>query len=232
MTPKDKIPSWMLQSENYSPPVGKDSFIDKSILALLALLSKIRAGDTPAQKKFSVSAVIKLPLTLIFALAVSLARGTAFLSVAGTLLLISLALLPALKLRRVLAVGIVAAAFSAVVMLPAFFFGAGSFLLPVKVFMTVCAVNILAQTTRQTKLLAALKIFRMPDIFIFVLDITVKYILLLGEFTLEMLYALRLRAVGRGKNKTAKLSGVAGTMFLKSREMAEEMHAAMQCRGA
>jgi cobalt/nickel transport system permease protein len=76
-----------------------------------------------------------------------------------------------------------------------------------------------------------LKIFFIPDIFIFVLDIAIKYILLLGEYTLNMLYALRLRSIGRNNNKYTSLSGIAGTMFTRSREMAEEMHAAMECRG-
>jgi len=67
--------------------------------------------------------------------------------------------------------------------------------------------------------------------FILVLDITLKYITLLGDFALSMLYALRLRSVGKNDGKTASLSAVAGTMFLKSKEMAEEMYAAMECRG-
>jgi cobalt/nickel transport system permease protein len=46
-----------------------------------------------------------------------------------------------------------------------------------------------------------------------------------------MLYALKLRSVGRNHDKTASLSGVAGTVFLKSKEAAEEMYAAMECRG-
>ena len=46
-----------------------------------------------------------------------------------------------------------------------------------------------------------------------------------------MLYALKLRSVGRNDGKTASLAAVAGTMFLKSKEMAEEMYSAMECRG-
>jgi cobalt/nickel transport system permease protein len=46
-----------------------------------------------------------------------------------------------------------------------------------------------------------------------------------------MLHALKLRSVGRNAGKTASLSGVAGTLFLVSKEMAEEMYGAMECRG-
>ena len=46
-----------------------------------------------------------------------------------------------------------------------------------------------------------------------------------------MLYSLKLRSVGRNKSKYTSLSGIAGTMFIKSKEMAEDMYAAMECRG-
>ena len=50
---------------------------------------------------------------------------------------------------------------------------------------------------------------------------------MLGEFTLEMLYALKLRSVGKNRNKYGSLGGIAGTLFVKSREMSEEMSGAM-----
>ena len=71
----------------------------------------------------------------------------------------------------------------------------------------------------------------LPDIFILVLDITIKYIVLLGEFSLNIFYSLKLRSVGKNKNKYTSLSGIAGTMFIKSKEMAEDMYSAMECRG-
>jgi cobalt/nickel transport system permease protein len=58
-----------------------------------------------------------------------------------------------------------------------------------------------------------------------------KYIVMLGDFTLNMLYALKLRSIGRNQSKYTALSGIAGTMFIKSKEMAEEMYYAMECRG-
>jgi cobalt/nickel transport system permease protein len=42
---------------------------------------------------------------------------------------------------------------------------------------------------------------------------------------------LKLRSVGRNKEKYTSVSGVAGTMFIKSKEMSEEMYEAMECRG-
>ncbi|MCR5792382.1 MAG: energy-coupling factor transporter transmembrane protein EcfT, partial [Lachnospiraceae bacterium] len=60
---------------------------------------------------------------------------------------------------------------------------------------------------------------------------TLKYIVLLGDLCLQILYALRLRSVGRNNQKHTSAGGVLGVTFLKSREMAGEMFQAMECRG-
>ncbi|MCJ7690687.1 MAG: energy-coupling factor transporter transmembrane protein EcfT, partial [Clostridiaceae bacterium] len=39
------------------------------------------------------------------------------------------------------------------------------------------------------------------------------------------------RSVGKNKNKSTSASGIIGTMFIKSKEMAEDMYGAMECRG-
>ena len=79
--------------------------------------------------------------------------------------------------------------------------------------------------------IGALKRFFFPDLFIFVFDITIKYIVMLGEFALQMLYALKLRSVGRNRSKYGSIGGVGGMLFIKSRNMSEEMYYAMECRG-
>jgi cobalt/nickel transport system permease protein len=100
-----------------------------------------------------------------------------------------------------------------------------------KVFASITVVGLLSHTTKWSLLTKALKRFYVPDIFILILDITIKYIYRLGELSLSMFYALKLRSVGRNNKKYTSMAGVAGTMFLESMEMAEEMYHAMECRG-
>lgn len=100
-----------------------------------------------------------------------------------------------------------------------------------KVFVSVTLIGILSAGTSWNKLTASLRSFHIPDIFIFTLDITLKYIAVLGEICMEILTSLRLRSVGQNRKKAQSFSGILGISFLKSREMAEEMYAAMCCRG-
>jgi cobalt/nickel transport system permease protein len=100
-----------------------------------------------------------------------------------------------------------------------------------KVISTVVVVNILSYTTKWHDITKALKFLFIPDVFILVFDITIKYIYILGEFSLEMFYALRLRSIGRNNSKYSSLSKIMGNLFLKSKEMGDEMYSAMECRG-
>jgi cobalt/nickel transport system permease protein len=141
--------------------------------------------------------------------------------------------MPVRDIKATLGVALVMTAFTVVILLPAAFQGNNYSLtmIPPKVFATITAVSVLSRATKWNHIITALRRFRVPSLLIFVLDITLKYIVLLGEFSIEMLRALKLRSVGKNRGKAASLGGVAGTMFLKSRLMAEEMYQAMECRG-
>ena len=98
-------------------------------------------------------------------------------------------------------------------------------------YVSVTLIGILSAGTTWNKLTGSMRTFRIPSLFIFTLDITLKYISVLGEMCADILTSVSLRSVGKNPQKAKALSGVLGISFLKSREMAEEMYAAMCCRG-
>lgn len=122
---------------------------------------------------------------------------------------------------------------SIVLLLPAAFMGNPQALMniTVRVYVSVTLVGILSAGTSWNKLTAGMRTFRIPSLFIFTLDITLKYILVLGELCVDILRSVILRSVGKNSDKAKSFSGVLGITFLKSSEMAEEMYAAMCCRG-
>ncbi|MEA4894042.1 MAG: energy-coupling factor transporter transmembrane component T [Oscillospiraceae bacterium] len=227
------MPEWLLQSENYAPISDKDTFVNKSILSFLSLLSRVRAQSGYEEDRLFVSPVFKLVFTLLYIVLLSVSQSSAFIYMMIVYIALVLCALPGKDIIKVLRGSIVAAVFTLIIMLPALFAGnMYSFtMIPVKVFATITAVNIMSYSTRWDRLIGALKRFHCPDLFIFVFDITIKYIVMLGEFSLEMLYALKLRSVGKNKRKYASLGGIGGTLFIKSKEMSEEMYSAMECRG-
>ena len=228
-----EIPEWLLKDENYIPQSDKDTFVNKSILSLLSILSRIKTQDSNKIARYKVNAALKVAFTFILVTLLSISRNFFFIIIINVYLIAALSLMEAKNIVKILRVSFVMAFFTFVILIPAAFLGNSftSVMITSKVFATITAVNILSHSTRWNSITNALKRFFIPDIFILVLDITMKYIVMLGDFTLNMLYALKLRSVGKNKSKYTSLSGVAGTMFIKSKEMAEEMYNAMECRG-
>ena len=226
------LPSWMCESEAYEPNIDKDGFITKSTQAILGVLAKLK-WNAGKDGRFSASPFLKLCYTLLFILLTACSKNYLFslIMVSGTIL--ALASYPASAMKQILSGTIGAVLFSIFILLPAVFMGNPQILLTIgtKVFLSVTLIGMLSAGTAWNKLTASLRAFHIPDIFIFTLDITLKYIAVLGEICMEILTSLRLRSIGQNKKKAKAFSGILGISFLKSREMADEMYAAMCCRG-
>ena len=92
-------------------------------------------------------------------------------------------------------------------------------------------MNLLSHTTKWSEISKSLKLLFIPDIFIWIMDLTIKYIVLLGEHSIDLLYALKLRSIGITPNKYNSITGIIGNLFVESYKMSEEMFHAMECRG-
>lgn len=170
--------------------------------------------------------------TLVFVLLLSLSRSPSFTLFAAALLLSILAATRGDRILLILKASVPAAALTFLVMLPYALWGnaVGAVTITVKVFLSVTAVTLFSETQGWGRISRALAALHAPALFVLVLDLTFRYVALLGGLSLSMLHALKLRSVGRNADKTASLSAVAGVLFLKSRLMAEEAYAAMECR--
>ena len=101
----------------------------------------------------------------------------------------------------------------------------------VKIILCLLMVNIFNHTTQWNHITAALRKLHIPGVFIFTLDITLKYIVLLGKLIQDLLTSMQLRAVGKHNKKYYSIGGVMGVTFLRGTEMSGQMYEAMRCRG-
>lgn len=227
----NNIPDWLMSEENYSAQADHDGFITKSLLSIIGALSSFRAKSSSYGSKFP--AHLKLILCLIMVLAVSLAQNMFIVYSILAVLLVHMCFLRSDWLLRTFTAAFAAALLSAMILIPSIFLGSpGSVLtVSIKVFTSVGLVGLLAATTEWNRLTACLAAFHIPGVFIFTLDLTLKYIVILGNISVDLLNAVKLRSVGRNRDKKAAVSGVLGVTFLKSRQMADEMYQAMVCRG-
>lgn len=225
-----KLPLWARNEENYTPSRDRDYFISRSLLRIMMVVLALRRQGL-ARSSLPAPGVLAF-LTGFILLAV-LSRTTAFLACQLALELVVLCLFPGKVLARILGSAMLAALFSALLVAPALLLGSSLqvFLIPAKTLITVTAVGLVAELLPWHELTGALRFFHLPDEVVFILDTTLRNILLLGQMAENLLTALKLRSVGRNRHKARAISGVLGVLFLHSRYLSVKMYEAMVCRG-
>ena len=225
---------WLFKEDDYKPPEDKNPFIDRTILSVFKVLAKIEGGShRKSGSIYEVSPSLKLTFIISFVVFLSITRSIIIMEVmAGIILLVALFLSREDK-KKLAGLEIGVFFITLLMLLPSMMMGnlKNSLIILGKVLATTTMVNILSLTSRWSDMVRALKLFRVPDFFIFVFEITLKYIYLLGRIVEDDLEALKLRSIGKNQRKYSSLSSIMGNLFLKSREMGDEMHSAMECRG-
>ncbi|MCL6459829.1 MAG: energy-coupling factor transporter transmembrane protein EcfT [Gorillibacterium sp.] len=226
------IEDWLLVKEDYHPGKGKDRFIDKSIVSFLKAVALIRqSGYSSSLSRINPS--LRVVTTLLSLVLISLTRSFTFLFIVDGLLLLQMIRLDPRERKRMIVLSLVFPLIALIALIPAMLQGSllYSLLLCQKMVTSILSVHSLSMRTKWSELSRALKSIFVPDLVIWIIDITLKYIVLLGEYSTNLLYALKLRSIGQTKDKFGAVSGVMGNLFLKSCRMGEEMADAMECRG-
>ncbi|MBI3989154.1 MAG: cobalt ECF transporter T component CbiQ [candidate division NC10 bacterium] len=108
-----------------------------------------------------------------------------------------------------------------------------AFFLVLRVATSVSFAVLLVLTTRWPQLLKALRIFKLPQVFVLILGMTHRYLYLLIALIEEMHLAKKSRTIQRdGLRKEQRwVASRIGFLFGKSRRMADEVYQAMISRG-
>lgn len=228
------LESWLYKKDEYIPKEDEDRFIDKSIFSIFNILSMIKRDNRISRNKiYGISSAVKILFTLILILVMSISNNFIYILIINSYLLLYLSLLDKEDIKKIIIVSTFIPLFTLIMLIPSIIFGNyfNSILLSIKILGTVISINILSYTTKWYHITKSLKLFRVPDLFIFILELTIKYIYTLGGISISMLYALKLRSVGKNNKKYYSLSKTIGSLFLKSKDMSEEVYSAMICRG-
>lgn len=228
------IPDWLTKSDTYEPPSKGGSFSLKTINSLGRILARIQA-QKGHEKEHALPALVKLVFLLVLIILIAVLRAPIFILGVTAFVLGYLAFWPPKDIAGILRSAFVASLLSFIIFLPAMIIKpAGIYnnlLVVLKVFLTVACVNIFNHTTQWNHITGALRRIHIPGIFVFTLDITLKYIVLLGRLINDLLTSYTLRAVGRDDKKYSSVGGVMGVTFVIGSEMNRQMYEAMQCRG-
>ena len=92
---------------------------------------------------------------------------------------------------------------------------------------------VLVFTTPWTHVLKALRVFRVPVVFVVILGMTCRYILLMLDTAHEMFESRKSRTVGaltRGEQRRIAILST-GALFSRTLQLSNEVYLAMQARG-
>ena len=228
------LPDWLKEADEYTPQGGGNSFALKTIKSLGAAFSRLKV-QRGHEKGRALPALVKLLLAVCLIISVAVVHNRLFLMAVAAFLLMYLATWPARDIVSILRGALTAAVIAFVIFLPAMLMkpagAANNLQVVAKVFLSVTALEIFNHTTQWNHITGALRKLKLPGIFIFTLDITLKYIVLLGNLIVDLLTALGLRSVGKNNRKYTSVGGVMGVTFVRSTKLSTEMYEAMQCRG-
>jgi cobalt/nickel transport system permease protein len=228
------MPEWMKETDCYVPPKDGGTFAVKTIRALCGIMSRLRV-QKGHEKKHAFPALAKFFLLVAALLVLSLRQDRMVLLAFAAVLQVYLCTWPARDILSIWKPSLAAALLALVLFLPAIILqpeGAPNNLqIVAKIFLSLEMVTIFNHTTQWNHITTALRKLHVPGIFIFTLDIALKYIVLLGTFAGDILTSLRLRSVGKNNKKYQSVGGVMGVTFIRGVEMSREMYEAMRCRG-
>jgi cobalt/nickel transport system permease protein len=228
------MPEWMKKADTYVPPKDGGSFVVKTIKSLSTVMSRLKVQQGH-EKKHALPALLKFFILLAGIIILSLSHNRLVILAFAALLQAYLCMWPAENILSIYKASLAASLLAFVLFLPAMVMNPqgifNNLTIVLKVFLSLEMVSIFNHTTQWNHITGALRKLHVPGIFIFTLDITLKYTVLLGTFIGDILTSLKLRSVGKNNKKYQSVGGVMGVAFIRGAEMSQEMYEAMRCRG-
>lgn len=226
------IPEWLLDTEEYTVRRDRDNFVDRSAKAVLNTISRFRRnGYVPTAK--GVNTVLRLFGILLLIILTASARNFYFVFIMLALSVVLIAVSDGYTIKNLLKILFPIEVLSALILLPSALMGNPHSLISVtaRIFVSVTLIMRLNLNTPWNEIISALKLYRIPDTIIFTINLTIQYIFILSEVCYSMLTALKVRSIGKNRDKQKALSGILGTTFIVAKENAEKTQQAMECRG-
>ncbi|MSS20375.1 energy-coupling factor transporter transmembrane component T [Pseudoramibacter porci] len=188
--------------------------------------------ENASRKPSPVAPALRVGAAVLCILLCALSQNAVYVITVIAVELLRLAMMPPASILRVIKALILPVIFSALIMLPAVFLGHPRTMLTVtmKVLESVMVLAVMNEGLDWREVTAAFSAFKGMAVFVLILDMTMRFLMILGDYSGKLLEAVMLRSVGKTSWKNAKVDGILGTTFLKSRQMAEATEEAMACR--
>ena len=225
---------WLLQKDKYAPKQDRDIFLSRNILTIVGILSNLRRKKNDSNSWiYNVNIFLKIIFTLMFVISLSLTRTILYAVSINIYMLFFLFFVNSYERSRIIKIFFSALIFSALVVVPSLFFYSSLYnagLLVLRISGSIMCVNVLVYSCLPHQITGSLKKWLVPDVIIMIFDLTLKYVVVLGDCAVEIFQVVALRSVGINREKSKTTFSVLGVLFLKSKIYSEDLYNAMVCR--
>lgn len=225
---------WLLQKDEYVPKQDGDIFLSRNILTIVGILSNLRRKKSNDNSWiYDVNIFLKIVFTLVFVISLSLTRSIVFAGSVNAYMLFFLFFVNKYERLRIVKLFFSAILFSVLVVVPSLFFYSSLYnasLLVLRISGSIMCINVLVYSCLPHQITGSLNRWFVPSMIIMIFDLTLKYIVVLGDCAIEMFQGLMLKSVGVNKEKAKTTFSIFGVLFLKSKIYSEDLYNAMVCR--
>lgn len=203
----------------------------RTSLKIMRFISSLMEDDTQPQKS-KILPALRIFACILCILLCALAKNALFVLIVIAVELLRLSMKKAAVIWQILKPVLTAVLFAVIFLLPSIFLGSLRTITTVtmKVFESVLVLSLMNATMSWKEITDAFRTCHMPQIFVFVLDTTVRFLVVLGRYSHAIGEAVSLRSVGKTNWKTSQTGGILGTTFLKAQQLSQETSEAMACR--
>ncbi|BCA87035.1 cobalt permease [Enterococcus saigonensis] len=224
------MPEWLTHQNESLLSDKKDTFLIKNQKGLLFILEKFDASPeknaaTPIHPTLSFLSTIGLLLVM------SLTQSLLVLWICGLYFMGMLLFMPPAKSRQILSKSVVLLIMPLFVYFPSLLLHQANLLFIIRLPFIAFVISHYTETTTSYQLLGLLKRWHLPNIVLFQLDITIKYIYLLAKVLLNMVKGIRARHVGNHHLKMYLGTNLIALVYLRSLDYGKKLQQAMEARG-
>lgn len=224
---------WLFSEDNYCPKSSNDRHLAVNSVRLIRMINRLRPSRGSRTGIYKVSSLVKIITSLLLIMIVTLGSDQSVIVLILACKLLELALLERSDIVRVVSIGAIAVLLTTITLLPAYFVYGYSTVLTTIIRVAACVliVNIFACSSKWRRVIQSFRWLKVPNFLILLLDLTLKYIFILGKVASDLFLSLRKRSIGTSADNYVSLGGVVGMLFIKSKRHADYTWQAMQSRG-
>ncbi len=224
------LPEWLNEKQEYIPVKDSSIFIDRTLLNISSSLKRFDYKTLTSRK---INPAIFLLFIFITILTISLSNNLLYVYLVLSLLVIRLALYKVEVIANVLNKSIKALIVSIIILIPSLFMGyISTFInINIKVFISTTLIALFNSIYTTSDICSAFRNYKISNLFIYIIDMTIKYIVIFSKASEELLYSLKCRTIGKINKKESTVTNIVGSVFIKGKHESKEMLDAMKCRG-